>query len=100
MTGEKTLPILDAAHIRPFGQGGEHEVTNGLLLRTTGQRIATIENVQGKGWNWMASPEHSRRSEPRRESSESQLAVKIMREITSDLLNRLAPGFISTTVLG
>src|ERR1700719_292565 len=34
VTGEKTLPILDAAHIRPFGQGGEHDITNGLLLRT------------------------------------------------------------------
>jgi putative restriction endonuclease len=28
VTGERTLPILDTAHIRPYGQGGEHEVTN------------------------------------------------------------------------
>ncbi len=34
VTREKTLPILDAAHIRPYGQGGQHEITNGLLLRT------------------------------------------------------------------
>jgi putative restriction endonuclease len=33
VTGERTLPALDAAHIRPYGQGGEHTVTNGLLLR-------------------------------------------------------------------
>jgi putative restriction endonuclease len=39
VTGEKTLPILDAAHIRPFGRGGEHEVTNGLLLRTDIHRL-------------------------------------------------------------
>jgi putative restriction endonuclease len=33
VTGEKTLPALDAAHIRPFSEGGEHEPYNGLLLR-------------------------------------------------------------------
>ena len=33
ITGEKTLPALDAAHIRPFAAGGAHEATNGLLLR-------------------------------------------------------------------
>ena len=34
ISGEKTLPILDAAHIRSYASGGEHEVSNGLLLRT------------------------------------------------------------------
>jgi putative restriction endonuclease len=33
VTGERTLPALDAAHIRPFAEGGTHEVPNGLLLR-------------------------------------------------------------------
>ncbi len=33
VTGERTLPALDAAHIRPFAEGGEHETSNGLLLR-------------------------------------------------------------------
>ena len=33
VTGERTLPALDAAHIKPYGEGGEHEVSNGLLLR-------------------------------------------------------------------
>lgn len=28
-----TLPALEAAHIRPYGEGGEHEPRNGLLLR-------------------------------------------------------------------
>ena len=27
------LPALDAAHIRPYGEGGTHEAQNGLLLR-------------------------------------------------------------------
>lgn len=33
VTGERTLPALDAAHIRPYSEGGEHEISNGLLLR-------------------------------------------------------------------
>ncbi len=33
VTQEKTLPALEAAHIRPYREGGEHEAQNGLLLR-------------------------------------------------------------------
>ncbi len=33
VTGERTLPVLEAAHIRPYADGGEHRVDNGLLLR-------------------------------------------------------------------
>ena len=33
VTRERTLPALDAAHIRPFHTGGAHEANNGLLLR-------------------------------------------------------------------
>ena len=35
VTQERTLPALDAAHIRPYAEGGMHEVANGLLLRAT-----------------------------------------------------------------
>lgn len=31
---EKVLPVLEAAHIRPYSEGGEHRVDNGLLLRS------------------------------------------------------------------
>jgi putative restriction endonuclease len=34
VTGEKTLPVLEAAHIRPYTAGGEHRVDNGLLMRS------------------------------------------------------------------
>jgi putative restriction endonuclease len=34
VTGEKTLPVLQAAHIRPIACGGRHRVNNGLLLRS------------------------------------------------------------------
>lgn len=39
VSGEMTLPILDAAHIRAFEAGGEHAVSNGLLLRTDIHRL-------------------------------------------------------------
>ncbi|HSD61518.1 MAG TPA: HNH endonuclease, partial [Burkholderiales bacterium] len=34
VTGEKTLPVLQAAHIRPFAENGPNTVDNGLLLRS------------------------------------------------------------------
>jgi putative restriction endonuclease len=34
ITGEKTLPVLEAAHIRPYTENGPHLVKNGLLLRS------------------------------------------------------------------
>lgn len=39
VTGEKALPVLDAAHIRPVGSGGQHRLDNGLLLRTDVHRL-------------------------------------------------------------
>ena len=49
ITGERTLPILDAAHIRPYGAGGEHEITNGLLLRTDVHRLFDLGYVTVSG---------------------------------------------------
>ena len=34
ITGERTLPVLEAAHIKPYSVGGPHEPNNGLLLRS------------------------------------------------------------------
>lgn len=34
MTQEKALPVLEAAHIRPYSKGGSHELSNGLCLRS------------------------------------------------------------------
>ena len=34
VTGERTLPVLDAAHIKPYSLVGAHDVSNGLLLRS------------------------------------------------------------------
>jgi putative restriction endonuclease len=34
ISGEKTLPVLEAAHIMPYARNGPHAVRNGLLLRS------------------------------------------------------------------
>ena len=34
ITGENTLPVLEAAHIKPFSTDGPHELENGMLLRS------------------------------------------------------------------
>lgn len=34
ITGEKTLPVLEAAHIKPFSESGPNQTINGLLLRS------------------------------------------------------------------
>ena len=39
VTQERTLPALEAAHIRPFSDGGEHTPQNGLLLRRDIHRL-------------------------------------------------------------
>jgi len=33
ITGERTLPVLEAAHIKSYAAEGPHDVTNGILLR-------------------------------------------------------------------
>jgi HNH endonuclease len=39
VTTEHSLPVLEAAHIRPYADGGAHEVPNGLLLRSDLHRL-------------------------------------------------------------
>lgn len=34
VTGEKTLPVLQAAHIRPYSDDGPHTISNGIFLRS------------------------------------------------------------------
>ena len=34
VTGERTLPVLEAAHIKPYAEAGPNHVNNGLLLRS------------------------------------------------------------------
>lgn len=45
VTGERTLPILDAAHIRGYADGGDHTLDNGILLRTDVHRLFDLGYV-------------------------------------------------------
>lgn len=44
VTGEHSLPALDAAHIRDYAEEGPHEVRNGILLR------ADLHRLFGRGY--------------------------------------------------
>jgi putative restriction endonuclease len=39
VTNEHSLPVLEAAHIKPYASGGEHAVRNGILLRSDLHRL-------------------------------------------------------------
>ena len=39
VTNEKTLPVLEAAHIKDYSQSGPHRTNNGLLLRADIHRL-------------------------------------------------------------
>lgn len=39
VTGEHSLPVLEAAHIRPYALDGPHETSNGVLLRADLHRL-------------------------------------------------------------
>lgn len=39
ISGERTIPVLEAAHIRRYTDGGGHELRNGLLLRSDLHRL-------------------------------------------------------------
>lgn len=39
VSGERTLPVLEAAHIKPYSLVQRHEISNGLLLRSDLHRL-------------------------------------------------------------
>ena len=39
ISGERTLPVLEAAHIKPYAKSGPHEINNGLLLCSDFHRL-------------------------------------------------------------
>lgn len=45
ITGESTLPVLEAAHILPFINSGPHQVSNGLLLRSDFHKLFDLGYV-------------------------------------------------------
>jgi putative restriction endonuclease len=45
VTSEHSLPVLEAAHIVPYADGGAHDVSNGLLLRSDLHRLFDLGYV-------------------------------------------------------
>lgn len=45
VTTEHSLPVIDAAHIRPWAEGGQHRVPNGLPLRRDIHRLFDLGYV-------------------------------------------------------
>jgi len=39
VTRERVLPVLEAAHIKPYADSGPHDVRNGVLLRSDMHRL-------------------------------------------------------------
>jgi len=48
VTGEHSLPALEAAHIRPYEQGGDHALPNGLPFRRDLHRLFDLGYVSVK----------------------------------------------------
>jgi putative restriction endonuclease len=42
ITGESTLPTLEAAHIKPYSEQGVNEVSNGMLLRSDFHKLLDV----------------------------------------------------------
>lgn len=42
LTGESTVPVLEAAHIRPYADAGSHHPSNGLLLRSDFHKLFDV----------------------------------------------------------
>jgi len=51
ITAEHSLPVLEAAHIKPYSESGAHEIPNGLLLRSDIHRLFDMGYVS-------VSPDH------------------------------------------
>jgi len=58
VTGERSLPALEAAHIRPYADDGSHDVRNGLLLRSD------VHRLYDRGYVTV-TPDHRFRVSPR-----------------------------------
>lgn len=65
VTAERTLPVLEAAHIWPYAQRGAHEVDNGLLLR------ADLHTLFDRGYVTVTPDMHFRVSPRIREEFEN-----------------------------
>lgn len=72
VTGEHSLPALEASHIRPYADGGEHAIPNGLLFRSD------VHRLFDKGYVAVA---------PERSGNETQYRFLVSRRLKDDYAN-------------
>ncbi len=74
VTGEHSLPVLEAAHIKPFAKDGPNDIRNGILLRSDVHRLFDHGYVT-------ITPDHEFRVSGRlREDWENGVAYYAMRD--------------------
>lgn len=93
VTGERTLPVLQAAHIKSYGDSGPHRVDNGILLR------ADLHILLERGYMTLTEAlriEVSRRIKDDFENGEEYYALRgnSLRVLPVSVLDRPAAEFI------
>ena len=93
-TGEKTLPALQASHIKPYAQSGPHRVSNGLLLR------ADLHQLFDRGYLTITSDHHievSRRIQTEFDNGDAYLALhgRRLQAVPDAPGDRPSPDFIA-----
>ena len=93
VTGERTLPVLEAAHIKPFVKSGPNLVSNGLLLRSD------LHILFDRGYITVTDKmnvEVSRRIKEEFENGRDYYAMhgKLLRVLPSKAIERPAQDFI------
>lgn len=93
-TGEKTLPALQASHIKPYAQSGPHRVNNGLLLR------ADLHQLFDRGYLTLTDDLHieaSRRIREEFDNGKDYLALhgRRLQAVPENPADRPSPDFIA-----
>ena len=97
VTGERSLPVVEASHIKPFALGGEHAVPNGLPLRRDLHRLFDLGFVSvGSDHRFEVSRELHDRYETDASTTSSKAARSGFRAPRPNCRHgppRMAPGY-------
>ncbi len=94
ITGEKTLPVLEAAHIKPYSESGANLTKNGLLLRSD------MHILFDQGYMTVSDDHHLEVSRRIREEYENGREYygyhgKPLSNLPQNLIDRPSPAFLN-----
>ncbi|WP_340106833.1 HNH endonuclease [Rhodohalobacter sp. 8-1] len=94
VTGERTLPVLEAAHIKPYSEAGPNLTKNGLLLRSD------MHFLFDKGYITVSGDHHlevSRRIREEYENGKEYYAYhgSKLSNLPENLIDRPSPAFLN-----